>query len=61
MRFKGIDLRDMTDEEIEKAEEYTANAIAETHAHLDMLKTGYRMLGEEILRRGNLGADKSLN
>ncbi|HEY9219533.1 MAG TPA: hypothetical protein VIO94_15910 [Phenylobacterium sp.] len=61
MRFRGVDLRDMTPEQLEEVETYTANAIAQHTSHIEMLKAGYSEIAAEYERRDNLGADKSLN
>lgn len=61
MHFRGVDIREMEDYELLNAEAYTAQAIAQHTEHLEMLKAGYKAIGEELIRRSELMGERTLN
>lgn len=51
MVWQGVKPTDMTPEQLQAAEDYTANAIQEAAAHYNLLVAGYEELAEERTKR----------
>lgn len=61
MRFQGVNFQDLTPEQLDAAEDYTARAIAEQQANLELLRTAYEEIGLEYQRRSDFSTDRTLN
>lgn len=55
MRFRGQELADMTDEQLDDAEIYTVDALLVTAQHYRTLTAFYEEISRELERRVGVG------